>query len=812
MDGFLDLSVGGRTELRIHGVSGTPPDEMLGHPHPRQVAGDGMAGFYRRWWPGGQPTGEDADVEDVRRREAYSWGGLTSGAASRALWLLLLPFMLLNVGFYMTPRPLTQDGGSRWRKASASIQRLLALTLTLALVLSVVGVAMDLVGWQCGRPGSGCIERHGWLHFLGVGWLDEPRRQLALTSLVPAMVVALLWWLGRSTWSGLEMTKIPPRRQPPASRPQDTVLLEDRRTWNGGEPVGWLRAAHVAAAFSLIGVLLLAPLARQGRPAQLLLVLHLAVVAAAAVAVLYPTLAQRKDPSKETGSATTWLVDLLPAAAAALYLVTVLAAFFVARDPLRPRTGGLPWFTGAVISMFLAQAGLLLVVLVLTVIIARSTRRQARVSPPRPWEPNPHRPGKTLSDRWGLAGLGTAALGMVGCLIGGAFGAGLTLRAAGFLGAPDAPGGRSGPGGALLVPAPYFWAAGLSLVLLAAATVAVLAVVLRWLALRKGAYERLCDERGLKPIPEGPIGAEERATRRRLKAIAGTWARAELTDAASRVVGGLLIFTALLVVGGSGAYGLLGATWLPDHASWLTTAGSFAMGLAALWLIMVGRSAYRRPGLRRTVGILWDLGTFWPRATHPLAPPCYTERVIPELLRRVGHLAPHDDDIVVLSAHSQGTVIAAALVLQLSPEDRNRVRLLTYGSPLQRLYARYFPAYFGSLALQRVGTVLTPWSILAGAPIGEGSAWPWRNLFRPSDPIGGAVFYRYPITVDDNTDVDWQLMDPAVDPSPGDSAFPRAYGHSNYFRDPAFTTALILLETTARHVEPATVEEPADRS
>ena len=49
MDGFLDLSVGGRTELRIHGVSGTPPDEMPGHPHPRQVAGDGMAGFYRDW-------------------------------------------------------------------------------------------------------------------------------------------------------------------------------------------------------------------------------------------------------------------------------------------------------------------------------------------------------------------------------------------------------------------------------------------------------------------------------------------------------------------------------------------------------------------------------------------------------------------------------------------------------------------------------------------------------------------------------------------------------------------------------------------
>jgi hypothetical protein len=822
MDGFLDLSKGGRTELRIHGVSGTPPESMLDYPHPRQVAGDAVSGFYRRWWPAGPPAAADGDVQGQCRREAYSWGGLTSGGASRALWLLLLPFMMLNFAFYMTPRSPTQGQGDGWRRTSQAVQRLLALTLTASLVLSAVGVAMDLLGWQCGRLGVGCTRQHGWLSFLTWSWLDEPGRQLAVTSLLPAAVVGLLWYLGHSTWANHEQTPVPARSH--QEQAAQEVLLENRRTWNGGGPVARLRVAHVVAAFSVVGVLLLAPLARDSWLARAVLAVHLVVIAAVVVTVtLSAEIARREEPgappqrSEERGRRRSWPVDLVALGGACLYAVSVVLAFFSHLDPARRGRGGLPWFTGTVIWTFVVQGLLLLALLLLTVAIGSVTRRREG-DPERPpvWVPAPGRGGQAPAGGWGLAGLGTPVVAMLAWLVAGGFGAGLALRAAGFLGTPIATPGQAGRhGGALVVPAPYFWMAALAMVLLVIALGAGIVLLLRWRRFRDQAYQVLTTAPGGSAAPEA-VTVAERSRRARLRSVAGMWGRARLTDEAGPMVGWSLVVTAVLLVAGCIGYGWLGSSWLSEHASWLVTAGSFAVGAMALWLIGVGRNAYRSPGLRRTVGILWDVGTFWPRAVHPLGPPCYTERVMPDLLDRVRWLAPGDADLVVISAHSQGTIIAAALMLQLDPEQRRRVRLLTYGSPLQRVYSRHFPAYFGPVALRRIGQLLGE---AAAAPVdGEdqaepaatGSGWRWRNLFRPSDPIGGAVFYTYRISADDNRDVDWQLMDPLIDPPAGDPAWPRAYGHSDYWVDPAFATARMLLERWPGEPEAPVVTGKAD--
>ena len=154
-----------------------------------------------------------------------------------------------------------------------------------------------------------------------------------------------------------------------------------------------------------------------------------------------------------------------------------------------------------------------------------------------------------------------------------------------------------------------------------------------------------------------------------------------------------------------------------------TAFGVYLTGLAAAGLVSLGFLAFRDARVRRYVGILWDVATFWPRANHPLTPPCYGERAVPELARRTAAMTSGAEDLVILSAHSQGSVLAAAMLMRPQP-GAGRVALLTYGAPLRRLYARFFPAYFGPGAFSDVQT---------------NTQGRWLNLWAPSDPIGAWV-------------------------------------------------------------------------
>ncbi|MGW3890591.1 hypothetical protein ACWD69_18040 [Micromonospora chokoriensis] len=206
-------------------------------------------------------------------------------------------------------------------------------------------------------------------------------------------------------------------------------------------------------------------------------------------------------------------------------------------------------------------------------------------------------------------------------------------------------------------------------------------------------------------------------------------------------------------------------------AAYVTDAGVWVISLLVICLLVLGFRAYRSSQTRRVVAVLWDLGTFWPRTVHPFAPPCYAARAVPELAKRItGLTAPGP---VVISGHSQGSVLAAATILQLPPSVLARVSLLTYGSPLRRTYARLYPAYFGPATLRDLGGRV---------------GWRWRNLWRDTDPIGGPIFPHDP----DGPlgDVDSRLRDPSsLTIDPADTVPPPIERHWPYHTQAAYQLA-----------------------
>jgi hypothetical protein len=167
--------------------------------------------------------------------------------------------------------------------------------------------------------------------------------------------------------------------------------------------------------------------------------------------------------------------------------------------------------------------------------------------------------------------------------------------------------------------------------------------------------------------------------------------------------------------------------------------GTFSLIGAAGYLFVLGRRALRTESARRGLNVVWDVISFWPHSVHPFVPPSYAQFAVRDLRRRIRyHLllppvvpAPGAEEAVaataprvVLSAHSQGSLIAFATLLWLSEAERSRVALVTYGSQLQVAFPRAFPAYVDFRLLGLVRARL---------------ADRWINLYRETDPIAGPV-------------------------------------------------------------------------
>jgi hypothetical protein len=693
------------------------------------------------------------------------------------------------------------------------------------LVLTSVSVAMDLVAWQCTRPGTNCTRNIAWLGFLTRDWFAQPSRRLAVAALVPLATILLLWWLSHTTWSNYEAKRPPPRtddENDPRHALQQRRLhaLGRRRLWNGHVPVRRLRAVHVTGGLAVVGVLLVAPIATGGAWTtllQLLLGALLVLLAGSLLLAVLPETAARQEPKDgpppdravpaaqgqddkpaQKQPPLEWVYRLLPW----VTLVLVVAGGVVALLPgVGPDTAGqvdgsrvLPWFSGlfAVVRGLIAVTWVL--VTALTVVLAWMTRTRRQHGRDRA-QPEA-REQDDLPARRAWWGLGAPVTLMLAWLVGAWFSAGLSLLVAGWLGDPVPAGAITDAAVPLSLPPFYFWAAvaGAGILVLLVAAVAVGVWFLRQ------SYRRIYPQEVQKAYPtQLQDGQFQEAMRSRAKAIARAWAFAGVAEIGRTVLGRTIILVTLVVYGLTALYVIPSGRRLFDAVpGWLLGASVTLITMAMLALVGFGRAAYKDRNKRRTLGILWDVGTFWPRATHPLAPPSYGERVMPDLLTRIEHLTPNQTAEVIVSGHSQGAIIAAALVLQLDDNKRKQTCLLTYGSPLRRLYSLYFPGYFGLDTLQYLGNQLGPDQAQLGPDPTVRSGWAWRNLYRPSDYIGGPVFRNRSAVESqqgedpadgDHSDIDRQLIDPTFAPPAGDLAWPVIRGHSNYFADTAFSAS-----------------------
>ncbi len=110
-DGLDEVAAG--FELRVHGVGGSSPEQLLEQPETVQVGGDDIGQFVRRWM---RTSTRESTVRWPL--EGYWWGGLTSKPSSRAFWVLLLPLMLCNMASWMIPSPFARRADANGRRGA----------------------------------------------------------------------------------------------------------------------------------------------------------------------------------------------------------------------------------------------------------------------------------------------------------------------------------------------------------------------------------------------------------------------------------------------------------------------------------------------------------------------------------------------------------------------------------------------------------------------------------------------------------------------------------------------------------------------
>ena len=757
------FSGGEPTEFRIHGVSGSDGPTMLQHPHVIQVAGKSPTAIYRRWDPGGRGR-----LSVPWPLEAYSWGGLTERPLAAASWIVLTPFMLYNVAFFMLPTGGAKPGHHRWARR---IMRLLALAATIQLVNGAIIVLVSTIAWQNAATRSGSPSWWiGWYTRLGAG------SRVGLALAMVGVIIGALWLASVRTAHRYE------NRETSVSAVGDhDWKLRKPGFWHGAIVVTRQRNLHVGAALAF-AALSVALLPTQHTVWRVIEVSAATIVLVVAVAATATSAVDREHQLEDRGSASRSRFRAVAGAGALVLLATVLGCLWMLDR--NGQSSVAPALVNGTRAVLIIQ-GVLLIGLVITVRVLRRSDESQRTSD---WQPF-------------LGGWLTPLVSLIAVLLGGLLSAATNLAVARLFGQPSGvhlPAERPMPS-TLFVPDEAF---AFAIGTVATVPALLIAGLVLWRTYRRKVRQFT---EGDDQIPAW-YPESEHAPGDAVGQVTRAWSLASLTDSVDLPVAmvGLAWAVGVTAVEVAALLALPQAAALAGVVDVLVTFGVGVSAVTAVALVGMLRSTYANSGRRRAVGALWDVATFWPRATHPLAPPCYAEQAVPEIVDRVvlltgersDHLSQPATELqppptvypspVLITGYSQGSLIAPAVVAQLPPRTVGKVALLTLACPFRRLYGRAFPAYFN----HEYAVELNERLINCKGPESDSEQFPsvqkWRNIVRRTDYIGSWIFSppKAPGQQLHQDAIDMACLDPpSLCPGPSGTLAPIHY-HSDWWQDP----------------------------
>jgi len=613
-------------ELRVHGVSGTPPGDLLYAAPVTYDQGWDLAKVF-------EPTRDDWDVK------AFHWGSLTSKSSLTALWILLAPFAMANLAGWMSETP------NVWSRIWIRVAGLSISGIFFAQIANMsfdipfsTGMSLTAVRWVYTVV---CV-----VVVFGIGWLST---QSSFKPLTPAERLRYLFMPSLGAMNPLMKD---PEWDDPADF-EDGVV--GTRLWSVHSIVHRLRRLHLTFGMTILAIVV----------------------------------------SRATDNAALGITALSLAGLMMITLGLTTESWAANRVVL-----------GATAIAPLAGLGVLgwaLVTLALDEIAATSLN----ISDDLTYE---------VALVLGLA----AGFGLLGELLTGGLRKGWVPM--GLLAVAALIGANFGLTGAMLVET-YLTEAGTTSETFDAGATFVTVGMLGLVLVIALAF--VIATFFPKEAAEGSRIRRGILRARLLLAVAGVYAALVGVIAA--------IWSCQGEIDGCTQNNIQMPSWVTEDPSELTVLFGLPfdptslLGWAKLLMVAVPATLIIRSivgGLlngqdsRRKVGILWDLGSFWPRWFHPLAPPAYGPYAVTRLQTTITEVKPD-----VLAAHSQGSLISA-VALCLADEDTAPQLFLTYGSQLGDLYPSLFPA---------VGL-----DALVDSTISQVGGR-WLNLWRQSDFIGGQV-------------------------------------------------------------------------